>query len=44
MSSHEFSWNQNIVTDGFPSSLGTEPKSCFPWELKVYRLRLSLRF
>ena len=24
--SHEFSWNQKIVTDGFPWSLGTEPK------------------
>ena len=34
MSFHGFSRNQKIVTDGFPWSLGTEPKYCFSWDLK----------
>ena len=24
--------NQKTVTDGFPWTLGTEPKNCFQWE------------
>ena len=32
--SHEFSQNQKIVTVGFPRSLGTEPKDCYPCDLK----------
>ena len=30
--SHEFSQKQKIVTDGFPWSVGTEPKNCYPWD------------
>ena len=32
--SHEFSWNQKIVTDSFPRSLGMKLKNCYPWDLK----------
>ena len=31
---HEFSWTQKIYIDGFPWSLGMEPKNCFLWDLK----------
>ena len=31
--SYEFSWNQKFVLDGFPWSLGTEPKNCYIHEI-----------
>ena len=35
MGSYEFSRNLKIVTDSFPWSLATEPKNCYPWDLKI---------
>ena len=42
MGSHEFSRNQKIVTDGFPSTLGMELKNCFQWEFKSWGLEYGI--
>ena len=42
MSSHEFSRNQEIVTDGFPWTLSMEPKNCFQWGLKSWGLEYGI--
>ena len=36
--SHEFSWNQKIVTDSFPWSLDTEPKKLLSMGFEILRL------
>ena len=41
MGSHECSRNQKMVTDGFPCSLGTEPKKLFSMEFEILGLVLG---